>query len=85
MEQKEMKQMVDELIELRVKEGLSAMSKITKCKQVYEEMSEQGFTEEAKTFRQIVMFSAILHPDWTDEDMLEDFARNMGIENRTAC
>jgi hypothetical protein len=40
-------------------------------------MAKQGWGEQANTFKSIVLYTTILHPEWTDKEIFLEFANNM--------
>jgi hypothetical protein len=81
MENKEFNNMLHKLIEDRVAKGAESLKTKIKCALLWNDMKEHGFTEQAECFRSIVVWTCMLHPEWTDEQILEDFRNKLTTLN----
>ena len=72
MDEKEVKKMLNEYLEKRVKETSERTNKFYVAAQIYKEMQKSS-KEMAELFRSIVWFTAALHPEWSEEEILKDF------------
>lgn len=72
MDEKEVKKMLNEYLEKRVKETSERTNKFHVAAQIYKEMQKSS-KEMAELFRSIVWFTAALHPEWSEKEILEDF------------
>lgn len=77
MKQEEIDQKIKELILARVKRASEKMKNLPKCQAIFDEMTKQGYVEEMNCFRNIIFFSAMLCPEWTDEELIENFYREL--------
>ena len=68
-----------EMIENKCDEGFNRMKNMPVCEKFYNEMAGNGFAKLAETFKNIVFYTTILHPSWTDMDIFTDFAKKQGI------
>lgn len=58
-------------------EGFERMKDMPICEKFYTDMAKQGWGEQANTFKSIVLYTTILHPEWTDKEIFLEFANNM--------
>lgn len=77
MKQEEIDQKIKELVLARAKRASEKMKNLPKCQDIFVEMTKQGYVEEMNCFRNIIFFSAMLHPEWTDEELIENFYREL--------
>lgn len=75
MEKEEVKKMLHEYLEKRVRETSKRTNKFHAAAHIYKEMQKSS-KEMAELFRSIVWFTAALHPEWSEEEILEDFIAN---------
>ena len=79
MTQQEVKAMVNEMIETKCNEGLNRIKNMPMCGRMYASMNKQGFKEEAKIFKSIIFYTAIIHPDWSEKEIIANFAKEVGL------
>ena len=77
MIQEEIDKKIKERIETRVAEAAERMKNLPKSQAIFEELTKQGYVEEMKCFRNVVFSTLLLHPDWTDDDILMDILDKM--------
>ena len=77
MIQEEINKKIKELIVARVDEATEKMKNLPKCQAIFEELTKKGYVEEMKCFRNVVFSTLLLHPDWTDDDILMDLLDKM--------
>lgn len=72
-------EMAQELVNNKCNEATARMAEMPKCKEIFTQMVKEGFTEQARVFKRIVLLTTILHPEMSDLDILEEYAKRQGI------
>ena len=80
MEATKIQEKVNELIEKTVNEVFARMSEFPVCEKFYYEIAKVK-PEAAIAFKNICFCTSYLHPDWSDEQIFNDFVKNTGILN----
>lgn len=73
MTDKELETLLHELVEEKFNEAWKKMIKFHKCELVYNEMCKAGYGEPMQAFKNIVLYSIIINPDITEEELLTNF------------
>lgn len=77
MTEKEMKEVIFNKVNERVTEASNKIQGWDKCRQIFESMTLRGYGQEMMTFRNLVLYSAMIHPDWTEDEVLEAIYKEM--------
>ena len=77
MTDKELETLLHELVEEKFNEAWKRMVNFHKCEQVYNEMCKAGYVVPMQAFKNIVLYSIILNPNITEEELLVDFYNKM--------
>ena len=77
MTNKELQILLRELVEEKFNEAWKKMMNFHKCEQLYNEMCSLGYCEPMQAFKNIVLYSIILNPNITEEELLVDFYNKM--------
>lgn len=79
MSDEEAKARIESLIEAKAKEAFDRMRSMDRCRQLYVDLKKQGYHKEMETFKAYVFMATISHPEWTEQDILEELAEHLGI------
>jgi len=77
MTNKELQILLRELVEERFNKAFEKLKTFHKCEQLYDEMCKAGYGEPMQAFKNIVLYSIILKPEITEEELLIDFYNKM--------
>ena len=77
MNKEELKTLLHELVEEKFNNAFEKLKTFHKCEQLYNEMCKAGYVEPMKAFKNIVIYSIILNPNITEEELLVDFYNKM--------
>jgi len=66
-------------IETKVYGAWNRMAGMPMCENLYKDMMKNGWTKQAETFRNIVWATTFLHPEWSDREIIANFAKETGI------
>ena len=77
MTDKELQILLRKLVEEKFNEAWKKMMNFHKCEQLYNEMCKAGYSEPMQAFKNIVLYSIILNPNITEEELLIDFYNKM--------
>lgn len=77
MTDKELETLLHELVEEKFNVAFEKLKTFYKCEQLYNEMCSLGYEEPMQAFKNIVLYSIILKPDITEEELLIDFYNKM--------
>jgi hypothetical protein len=77
MTEKELEILLHKLVEEKFNVAFEKLKTFHKCEQLYNEMCLLGYYEPMKAFKNIVLYSIILNPEITEEELLIDFYNKM--------
>ena len=77
MADKELEILLHKLVEEKFNEAFEKLKTFYKCEQLYNEMCLLGYCEPMKAFKNIVLYTIILNPEITQEELLIDFYNKM--------
>ena len=77
MTEKELEILLHKLVEEKFNEAFEKLKTFHKCETLYNEMCSLGYCEPMKAFKNIVLYSIILNPNITEEELLVDFYNKM--------
>ena len=77
MTDKELQILLRELVEEKFNKAFEKLKTFHKCEQLYDEMCKAGYGEPMQAFKNIVLYSIILKPEITEEELLVDFYNKM--------
>lgn len=83
MTDQEAKATITRLIEGKVGQGFERMRSMERCRQIYVDLKKQGYHKEMDIFKAYVVMATISHPDWTEQEILENLAEHLGITPET--
>lgn len=72
-----MKELIYSKVSERVTEASKKIKEWHKCRQIFESMTLRGYGQEMMTFRNLVLYSAMIYPDWTEDQVLESIYNEM--------
>lgn len=77
MTEKELEILLHKLVEEKFNIAFEKLKTFHKCEQLYNEMCSLGYCEPMKAFKNIVLYTIILNPEITEEELLVDFYNKM--------
>ena len=77
MTERELQILLRELVEEKFNKAFEKLKTFHKCEQLYDEMCKAGYEEPMQAFKNIVLYSIILNPNITEEELLVDFYNKM--------
>jgi len=77
MNKEELTTLLHELVEEKFNEAFEKLKTFHKCETLYNEMCSLGYCEPMQAFKNIVLYSIILNPNITEEELLIDFYNKM--------
>ena len=77
MTEKELEILLHKLVEEKFNVAFEKLKTFHKCEQLYYEMCSLGYCEPMKAFKNIVLYTIILNPEITEEELLIDFYNKM--------
>ena len=77
MNKEELKTLLHELVEEKFNKAFEKLKTFHKCEKLYDEMCKAGYGEPMQAFKNIVLYSIILKPEITEEELLIDFYNKM--------
>jgi len=77
MTERELQILLRELVEEKFNKAFEKLKTFHKCEQLYNEMCKAGYGEPMQAFKNIVLYSIILNPNVTEEELLIDFYNKM--------
>lgn len=72
-----MKELIYSKVSERVTEASKKIEEWPKCRQIFENMTLRGYGQAMMTFRNLVLYSAMIYPDWTEDQVLESIYNEM--------
>ena len=77
MSDRELQILLRELVEEKFNKAFEKLKTFHKCEKLYDEMCKAGYGEPMQAFKNIVLYSIILKPEITEEELLIDFYNKM--------
>ena len=77
MTDRELQILLRELVEKKFNDAWNKLMTFHKCEQLYNEMCALGYCEPMQAFKNIVLYTIILNPEITEEELLIDFYNKM--------
>lgn len=77
MTQNEINELLKNMVADKFNVGCERMQGFTACREVFEGMAKAGYSDGARLFKSIVLYTTILHPEMTDIEILMDFYKKM--------
>ena len=77
MNKEELTTLLHKLVEEKFNKAFEKLKTFHKCEIIYNEMCSLGYCEPMKAFKNIVLYSIILNPNITEEELLVDFYNKM--------
>lgn len=77
MTQQELTTLLRGEVEKRVKAANEKKAGLKKCEELFKEMHVQGWHEAAESFSEYVSYTMMLHPEWSDDDVLRDYYEHL--------
>jgi hypothetical protein len=76
MTMQEVNTMVREMVESKVNTAFESIKGFGRCEEFYNMVAKES-PEVAEAFKSIVLLTMVLHPDFTEQQVLEDFYNRM--------
>lgn len=76
MTMQEVNTMVREMVESKADTAFKTMKGFSRCEEFYNMVAKQA-PEAAEAFKSIVLLTMMLHPEFTEQQVLEDFYNRM--------
>lgn len=70
MTEKEIEILLHEMVEEKFNSAFNKLITFKKCEEIYNELCMLGYSEEMQTFKNIVLYTIILEPEITEEELL---------------
>ena len=70
MNNKEIENLLHEMVEEKVNNAFNKMMTFKKCESIYNDMCMLGYSEQMQTFKNIILYTIILEPEITEEELL---------------
>ena len=77
MNKEELTTLLHKLVEEKFNKAFEKLKTFHKCEQLYNEMCKAGYGEPMQAFKNIVLYTIILNPEITEEELLVDFYNKM--------
>ncbi len=77
MSEKELEILLHDLVNEKVNKAFEKLKTFHKCEILYNEMCSLGYYEPMKAFKNIVIYSIIINPNITEDELLIDFYNKM--------
>ena len=77
MTDRELQILLRKLVEEKFNVAFEKLKTFHKCEQLYNEMCLLGYCEPMQAFKNIVLYTIILNPEITEEELLIDFYNKM--------
>ena len=77
MTEKELEILLHKLVEEKFNVAFEKLKTFHKCETLYNEMCSLGYYKPMEAFKNIVLYSIILNPEITEEELLIDFYNKM--------
>lgn len=73
----EINALIRDVITERTTNAMQCMKNLESCKALIEEIHKEGYVEQAKTLSNIIFLNALVHPEWNDDDMIDNIYKQM--------
>lgn len=81
MTDKEIQILLHDMVEERVNKAFDKMMTFKKCEDIYNDMCKMGYVKEMQSFKNVILYTIIIHPEMSEEEVLMDIYKNLFKKN----
>lgn len=81
MTEKEIEILLHDMVEEKVNNAFNKLMTFKKCESMYNDMCKMGYEKEMQSFKNIILYTIIIHPEMSEDDVLMDMYKNLFKKN----